>query len=284
MKNRLIKTAMESARRIAKFSNCLDKKVGCILLDKTYMPVVGENNVACTTASSGICFKKGKGYCPAVHAEVHALNVLPEDAEPYIAVCTLEPCEKCAKALWDRGVKEVYFSDHTSKSGKNAASFTVWQQIKAMDSEGPTDSCNNGLGLFIGLLSGKATDKPEDKSDWATLFNDIRQYHKNFGYPKEFPRTEQSICVLQKQQIRTMVLALIDEVHEALHEVDWKPWKRYNERPEVNVEKFLEETGDILFFIDGMLMTFGLSWDDLMQAVAQKLKVVRDRMATGYHN
>lgn len=265
MKNRLIKSAMESAHRIAKFSNCLDKKVGCILLDKTYMPVAGENNVACTTALSGICFKKGKGYCPAVHAEVHALNVLPEDAKPYIAVCTLEPCEKCAKALWGRGVKEVYFSDLTSKSGKNAASFTVWQQIKAMDSEGPTD-------------------KSESVPNWASLFNDIRQYHKDLGYPVEFIRTEQSICVLQKQQIRTMVLALVDEAHEALHEVDWKPWKRYNKQLKVNIEKFLEETGDILFFIDGMLMTFGLSWDDLMQAMVQKLKVTRDRMATGYHD
>ena len=283
MKNRLIKSAMESARRIAKFSNCLDKKVGCILLDKTYMPVAGENNVACTTASSGICFKKGKGHCPAVHAEVHALNVLPEDAEPYIAVCTLEPCEKCAKALWDRGVKEVYFSDHTSKSGKNAASFTIWQQIKAMDSEGPTDSCNNGLGLFIGLLSGKATDKSESVPNWASLFNDIRQYHKDLGYPMEFQRMS-IMGPSQKQQLRDMILALTDEAHEALREVDWKPWKRYNGQPKVNIDKFLEETGDILFFIDGMLMTFGLSWGDLAQAMAKKLKVARDRMANGYHD
>ena len=124
----------------------------------------------------------------------------------------------------------------------------------------------------------------ESVPNWASLFNDIRQYHKDLKYPKEFICTDGRICALQKQQIRSMVLALIDEAHEALHEVDWKPWKMYNGQPKVNLDKFLEETGDILFFIDGMLMTFGLSWDNLMHAMAQKLKVARDRMATGYHD
>lgn len=261
MKSMTITQAMDIAYAMAITSHCHDKQVGCVLLNINSVFLSAGYNISCGASK---CLKEQDKECTATHAEVAALEYLNAQEHPYIAVCTLEPCLECAKKLYTAGVRVIYFHEKTSQQKRGTAWF---------ENQSTTQ-----------VIQIRYESSPENVPDWASLFNDIRQYHKDLKYPEEFFRSEQSICVLQKQQIRTMVLALVDEAHEALHEVDWKPWKNYNMQPKVNIEKFLEETGDILFFIDGMLMTFGLSWDDLMQAVAQKLKVVRDRMATGYHN
>lgn len=256
-----VKALMTEALVIAEISKCHDKRVGCILLDKEGNRLAQGCNISC---GHDFCLKKEGKICTAIHAEISAINLVPNGEKPYIAICTLAPCSNCAKALYDKGVRELYyFQNGTHRDG------VIWLLTK----DGVICEQVEKLTSFDILYS--RTD---------SILKAIRQYHKDLGYPKECTRTEPYIGALQKQQIRSMVLALVDEAHEALHEVDWKPWKNYNGQPKINVEKFLEETGDILFFIDGMLMTFGLSWDDLMQAVAQKLKVVRDRMATGYHN
>lgn len=294
-----VEKAMAMAYDIAEISGCHDKRVGCVLLTKEYKFVSSGCNLSCNKPK---CLKEQGKTCPAIHAEIVALEHAG-NCKPRIAVCTLEPCIKCAQELYKAGVREIYFHKRTSVAKTGMFWFKDQPDTLAVEIGFNTSKVKSILQAdfmtyshsvifpwLTGLLTGfsyatcEPEDKSEDKPDWASLFNDIRQYHKDLKYPEEFFRSEQSICVLQKQQIRTMVLALVDEAHEALHEVDWKPWKNYNMQPKVNIEKFLEETGDILFFIDGMLMTFGLSWDDLMQAVAQKLKVVRDRMATGYHN
>ena len=285
-----INEAYAIAYKIAGVSDCHDKQVGCVLMEKDWFFLSAGCNISCGAQE---CLKEQGKTCTATHAEICSLENLPSAfCSPYIAVCTLEPCLKCTQALWKAGVREIYYDRKTSaqKSGSNW--FNNQKDCIAVQTtyNGLKNDAFYGLfsasmsPLLAGVLLGFAHAEPESKPNWPTLFNDIRKYHKDLEYPVEFPRTERSICTLQKQQIRSMVLALVDEAHEALHEVDWKPWKNYNMQPKVNIEKFLEETGDILFFIDGMLMTFGLSWDDLMQAVAQKLKVVRDRMATGYHN
>lgn len=273
MKSLTITQAMDFAYAMARTSRCHDKQVGCTLLNIDHAFLCAGYNIPCGASK---CLKEQGKKCTATHAEVVAVDYLKAIGYlngqncPYIAVCTLEPCLECAKKLYSAGVREIYFHEKTSQQKRGTAWFKNQSNTQVIQ------ICYENKITFESI--------PENVPNWASLFNDIRQYHKDLKYPEEFFRTEQSICVLQKQQIRDMVLALVDEAHEALHEVDWKPWKNYNMQPKVNIEKFLEETGDILFFIDGMLMTFGLSWDDLMQAVAQKLKVVRDRMATGYHN
>lgn len=258
---------MTEAWAIAEISKCHDKQVGCILLDKEGNRLAHGCNISCGHDS---CLKKEGKICTAIHAEVSAINLVQKGEKPYTAICTLEPCLECAKKLYTAGIREIYFCEKTSRQKRGTAWFENQFATQV------TQICYENETVFESVH--------ERALNWAYLFKAIRQYHKDLGYPKEYTRTEPYIGALQKQQIRSMVLALVDEAHEALHEVDWKPWKNYNGQPKINVEKFLEETGDILFFIDGMLMTFGLSWDDLMQAVAQKLKVVRGRMATGYHN
>lgn len=273
MKSLTITQAMDFAYAMASASRCHDKQVGCVLLNIDSVFLCAGYNIPCGASK---CLKEQGKKCTATHAEVVAVDYLKAIGYlngqncPYIAVCTLEPCLECAKKLYSAGVREIYFHEKTSQQKRGTAWFENQSTTRVIQIR----------------YENKTTfeSAPENVPDWASLFDAIRKYHKDLKYPEEFFRTEQYICTLQKQQIRDMVLALVDEAYEALHEVDWKPWKNYNRQPKINIEKFLEETGDILFFIDGMLMTFGLSWDDLMQAMAQKLKVVRDRMATGYHN
>lgn len=289
-----INEAYAIAYNIAGVSGCHDKQVGCVLMEKDWFFLSAGCNISCGAQE---CLKERGKTCTATHAEICSLENLPgAPCSPYIAVCTLEPCLKCSQALWKAGVREIYYDCKTSaqKGGSNWFSNQSGCVAVQIPYNGLKNDAFNGLSsvimtplladLLIGRAHATSEDKPEDKPDWTTLFNDIRKYHKDLKYPKEFICTEGRICALQKQQIRSMVLALVDEAHEALHEVDWKPWKMYNGQPKVNLDKFLEETGDILFFIDGMLMTFGLSWDNLMHAMAQKLEVARDRMATGYHD
>lgn len=285
MKSMTITQAMDIAYAMAIASHCHDKQVGCVLLNINSVFLSAGYNISCGASK---CLKEQDEKCTATHAEVAALEYLNAQEHPYIAVCTLEPCLECAKKLYNAGVRVIYFHEKTSQQKRGTAWFENQSTTRVIQIRYKNKMAYDIASLLFSNSLKSVIDfiqvDFERVPNWASLFNDIRQYHKDLKYPEEFIRTERPICVLQKQQIRSMVLALVDEAHEALHEVDWKPWKNYNGQPKINVEKFLEETGDILFFIDGMLMTFGLSWDDLMQAVAQKLKVVRDRMATGYHN
>lgn len=293
-----VEKAMAMAYDIAEISGCHDKQVGCVLLTKEYKFVSAGCNLSCNKPK---CMKEQGKTCLAIHAEIVALEHAG-NCKPRIAVCTLEPCIKCAQELYKAGVREVYFHKRTSVAKTGTFWFKDQPDTLAVEIGFNTSKVKSILqedfmtyshsvifplltGLLIGFshATGEPEDKSEDKPDWTTLFNDIRKYHKDLGYPMEFQRMS-IMGPSQKQQLRDMVLALTDEAHEALREADWKPWKRYNGQPKVNLDKFLEETGDILFFIDGMLMTFGFSWEDLAQAMAKKLKVTRDRMANGYHD
>lgn len=291
MKSLTITQAMDIAYAMAIASHCHDKQVGCVLLNINSVFLCAGYNIPCGASK---CLKEQGKKCTATHAEVVAVDYLKAIEYlngqncPYIAVCTLEPCLECAKKLYSVGVREIYFHEKTSQQKSGTAWFENQSNTRVIQIRYKNKMAYDIASLLFSSSLKSVIDfihaDFESEPNWASLFDAIRKYHKDLKYPEEFFRTEQYICTLQKQQIRDMVLALVDEAYEALHEVDWKPWKNYNMQPKVNIEKFLEETGDILFFIDGMLMTFGLSWDDLMQAMAQKLKVVCDRMATGYHN
>lgn len=275
-----LKSALEYAVSRSKASRCKDKQVGCVLLDKDWKVLSTGYNKSCVAVTvNGKCLKENDGVCEAIHAEVIAINGLYPNDKPYIAVCTLEPCFTCAQHLYARGVREVYFAQPTNPRKSGTWVFSqphgkcIWEQVK---DESLAELLSADTLMTMALIA-------EQRTAWNSIFDDIRKYHKDLGYPREWLMSS-DITIGQKQQLRDMVLALTDEAHEALREADWKPWKKYNNEPKVNLDKFLEETGDILFFIDGMLMTFGLSWNDLAKAVKGKLKVDRDRMASGYHN
>jgi len=79
--------------------------------------------------------------------------------------------------------------------------------------------------------------------------------------------------------IRWNVLAAEDELHEALNEVGWKPWAtdRY-----FNRDAFVGELIDVMHFIANLLVTAGVTGDELSQRYHSKQQRNRYRQEIGY--
>lgn len=79
--------------------------------------------------------------------------------------------------------------------------------------------------------------------------------------------------------IRWNVLAATDELHEALGEVGWKPWAtdRY-----FNRDAFVGELIDVMHFIANLLVTAGVTGDELSQKYHSKQSRNRYRQEVGY--
>lgn len=91
-------------------SNCERGKVGCVLADKDGdLLSVGQNG----SKHPKKCQRPEEmGNCGCLHAEVRAVINLRGQL-PYIAVCTLAPCERCAKVLAEAGVVSVYYQEES---------------------------------------------------------------------------------------------------------------------------------------------------------------------------
>lgn len=241
---------MAIARVVATRSTCLDKQVGCVLVDKDmHIISCGYNGAPAKAAHCtdlGTCAKEMGGPCRAQHAEINAL--MHKTGNPVLCYCTLEPCEGCARMLRNAGVDAVFYMTPTTKSGREAFG-SHWEQLVV-------------------------TPNP---------FEGIRLYHQKLGFPKFGPRTAY-ITEEQKHAHNELVLGAIKEMTEVLEAVDWKPWKKYGGVPTVYQDNLLEEVGDVVFFLDSILMNFGFTWEDLTDAINKKLIETNNRLTNGYHN
>lgn len=82
------------------------------------------------------------------------------------------------------------------------------------------------------------------------------------------------------QFIKDMHIALTDEMHELLGEVDWKPWT-HGER-QINYDGAKKELVDVWHFFMNLMLVLGMSTDDLYKAYMKKRQVNADRQANGY--
>jgi len=81
------------------------------------------------------------------------------------------------------------------------------------------------------------------------------------------------------QFIKDMVLALTDELHEALGEVGWKPWatsRHFNE------EEFKGEMVDAFHFFMNLCLIAGMDADELFTRYQEKRTRNQSRHASGY--
>lgn len=104
----------------------------------------------------------------------------------------------------------------------------------------------------------------------------VRAYHERLGYPALPCNTEDKY-----RQAREIMLAMSQEVAELTDSMQWKPWRAARNYAHHNM---LEESADILFFMDSLFMLFGISWADLAQAIADKVEVTDNRIKEGYHS
>lgn len=83
--------------------------------------------------------------------------------------------------------------------------------------------------------------------------------------------------------IRVNVLALTDELHEALGEVGWKPWATSRH---INTNAYFGELIDALHFLMNLLLATGLEVDDLAEQLSEryfhKRAINARRQADGY--
>lgn len=71
-----------------------------------------------------------------------------------------------------------------------------------------------------------------------------------------------------EEAIRNNCLALIVEATEVLNETHWKPWKKYNSPPDIDLLQ--EEIADCLAFIFNLAFEAGLDAQSLAKTLYDK--------------
>jgi dimeric dUTPase (all-alpha-NTP-PPase superfamily) len=79
--------------------------------------------------------------------------------------------------------------------------------------------------------------------------------------------------------IRSMSLALTDELHEALNETGWKPWAASNH---LNADAFGAELVDALHFMVNLWLAAGWTADDVAEYYFKKAERNAARQRDGY--
>tara|TARA_R110000796_G_scaffold39383_4_gene98278 strand:+ start:8527 stop:8955 length:429 start_codon:yes stop_codon:yes gene_type:complete len=79
--------------------------------------------------------------------------------------------------------------------------------------------------------------------------------------------------------IRWNVLALEDELHEALAETGWKPWATSKH---VNRAAYIAELVDAFHFLMNLMLVVDCSADEFLQKYAEKRKINVQRQVEGY--
>lgn len=240
-------------KQIARKSTCLDRKVGCVIVDRAGEVVAtGYNRTECTRK----CAKFDGKACPARHAEKEAVCSLENEKivrrlinrgfefKELTAYVSYQPCKHCVKALEEAGVTHIIFYEESEQD--------------------------------VPEFSGRIGQQPFMCSYKTMLpLLGVRGYHKLLGYPNELCDKE-----TQFMQAREILLAMQLEVSEVAESIQWKPWRKARNYCRYNM---LEELSDVLFFMDSLLMNFGCTWEDLAEVMQDKLEECHNRIKRGYH-
>lgn len=95
-----------------------------------------------------------------------------------------------------------------------------------------------------------------------------------------FPRWKNDISDKYNiELIKNQILALYDEVGEALREVPWKPWKV---NQEFNINKFKMELIDIFHFLINLFLLVNMDSEEVINLFKIKNEINRKRQKNGY--
>lgn len=83
------------------------------------------------------------------------------------------------------------------------------------------------------------------------------------------------------EYIRLNILALEDELHEALAETNWKPWSKA-EPGFRDVSAYQGELIDCLCFLVNLMLVSGMTYDEAADRYAAKMSVNHARQDAGY--
>ena len=139
--NAYLNLADEFARN---YTGCMKVHVGCIIVKPNgRIAGMGANTSNPCCKSKGICHRielygeNSKEHrlpsdCNAVHSEINAIIDAGHDCKGSTAYVTRYPCESCARALVQAGIKKVVYgrgqeiSDHTKEILKGVE--VVWEK------------------------------------------------------------------------------------------------------------------------------------------------------------
>jgi len=110
------------------------------------------------------------------------------------------------------------------------------------------------------------------------LFELQKQFQRLLGI--EFPYIKDYIInPINIELIKNQILALYDEIGEALREVPWKPWKI---NQDFNVAKFKMELIDVFHFLINLFLLSGMEAKDVFETFIRKNKINVRRQKDGY--
>ena len=111
------------------------------------------------------------------------------------------------------------------------------------------------------------------------MFHDLfeRQKALSLTFGDDFSK----MSLEQKEEYtKDKVLALLDETHEVLREINWKSWKKT--KKEIDQSKLLEELSDALHFYINLCLAWGFSAEDVYEAYLKKDKENYKRIKKSY--
>lgn len=126
---------MQLASLAAQRSNCMKRRVGCVLVREKRVISTGYNGTprgikncgegGCPRCNEGLGSGFGLGTCLCIHAEENALleagrERIREDATLYCDTC---PCLTCSIKIAQVGISEVVYSQGYSMDGETAEVF-----------------------------------------------------------------------------------------------------------------------------------------------------------------
>lgn len=122
------RSLLKEAFAVSSSSTCLSRKVGAIIFDGKEIVSKGFNDTPNDQPSCGDggCYrcrlrnanilKSGelRDKCNCVHAEISAINELPETSRKHLVIfVTIPPCTSCAQQIASIGIACVIFSQPT---------------------------------------------------------------------------------------------------------------------------------------------------------------------------
>lgn len=110
----------------------------------------------------------------------------------------------------------------------------------------------------------------------ATLYAKQRQLQERLGYHFDTMTEAERV-----HYVKDMVLALTDELHEALAEcTGWKPWATVDH--DIDREKYVGELVDCLHFLMNLFLVVNTPVETIIERYLRKNKVNHQRQDDGY--
>jgi dCMP deaminase len=258
------------AYAVAQRSECLDKQVGCVIVDKFKRIIgTGYNGFPAGTLNpcKNNCIKEHGKPCGMVHAELNAM-LYTDISRADTMYLTLPPCSDCLKHIESTPINTVVLPVEFKGSPKTRELMEYTELACFVDPELDTNPPMIRTLLEAPSVLGIGI---------AEAFLAIKDYHEVLGYPGETKTQEELL-----KKFRELIVALYQEVSELCDSFPWKPWREIKDQT-FDEENAIMEMVDIFFFMGSILELFEISPERFEETLQSKIAENYDRIQRGYN-